>query len=92
MAKAVVLWVLLLVCLVVVGYTVNLFALNGPRSLNVRLYPWQEGSLPGYWVLAVAVGTGMALVPCLGSLVRTIRRLRVERWKAAAKREERRHT
>lgn len=92
MARSVGLWILLLACIVVIGYAVVLVALNGPRSLNVRLYPWQEGTLRGYWVLAAAMGTGAVLVPCVWRLGRTIRRLRAERQKAAAKREERRGT
>ncbi|HUX00740.1 MAG: hypothetical protein WBD63_11595 [Phycisphaerae bacterium] len=79
MYKMVGLWFILMVCLLVVGYGVFLLVANGPRETSLMLYPWQEGSLRGIWVLLVVMGLGVVLVPLVRLLVRTIRGLREAR-------------
>jgi hypothetical protein len=91
MYKMVGLWFILGVCVLVIGYGAYLLAANGPRETDLMLYPWQEGNVLGIWVLAVALGLGMLLVPLVRLLVRTIRGLRAVREKAEeakAKRDE----
>ena len=77
--------------MLVVGYGAYLAVANGPRETGLMLYPWQEGNMLGIWVLAVVLGLGMALVPLVRLLVRTIRGLRAAREEAAgvkAKRDQ----
>jgi hypothetical protein len=76
MYKMIGLWFILVVCLLAVGYGVYLLVANGPRETNLVLYPWQEGSLRGIWVIAVVMGLGVATVPLVRLLVRTIRGLK----------------
>ena len=76
MYKAVGLWFVLVVCLLVVGYGVYLLVANGPRETSLMLYPWQEGNLRGIWVLVVVMGLGVASVPLVRLLMRTIRGLK----------------
>jgi len=83
MYKRVGLWFILVVCVLVIGYGAYLLVANGPRETGFMLYPWQEGNVLGIWVLAVALGTGMLMVPLVRLLVRTIRDLRAERREAA---------
>ena len=82
MYKTVGLWFILVVCLLLVGYGAYLLVANGPRETNLVLYPWQEGGLRGIWVLVVAMGLGVALVPLVRLLVRTIRGLKEARREA----------
>jgi phosphate/sulfate permease len=91
MYKMVGLWFILVVCVLVVGYGAYLAVANGPRETGLMLYPWQEGNVLGIWVLAVVLGMGIALVPLVRLLVRTIRGLRAareERTEAKAKRDQ----
>ena len=91
MYKMVGLWFILGVCVLVIGYGAFLLAANGPRETGLMLYPWQEGKVLGIWVLVVALGMGMLLVPLVRLLVRTIRDLRAAREEMAeakAKRDE----
>jgi len=91
MYKMVGLWFILGVCLLVIGYGAYLAVANGPRETDLMLYPWQEGRVLGIWVLAVVLGMGMALVPLVRLLVRTVRDLRAVRREAAeaeARRDE----
>ncbi len=76
MYKTVGLWFILVLCLLVVGYGAFLLVANGPREANLVLYPWQEGSLRGIWVLLVVMGLGVVSVPLVRLLVRTMRGLR----------------
>jgi len=91
MYKRVGLWFILGGCVLVVGYGAYLAVANGPRETSLMLYPWQEGNVLGIWVLAVVLGMGMALVPLVRLLVRTVRGLRAAREEAAeakAKRDQ----
>ena len=69
--------------MLVIGYGAYLAVANGPRETGLMLYPWQEGKVLGIWVLAVVLGMGMALVPLVRLLVRTIRNLRAAREEMA---------
>jgi len=91
MYKMVGLWFILGVCVLVIGYGAYLLVANGPRETELMLYPWQEGKVLGIWVLAVVLGMGMALVPLVRLLLRTIRGLRAAREEMAgvkAKRDQ----
>jgi len=91
MYKRVGLWFILGGCVLVIGYGAYLLVANGPRETGLMLYPWQEGNVLGIWVLVVVLGMGMALVPSVRILVRTIRGLRTTREEMAeakAKRDQ----
>ncbi len=84
MHRTIGLWLVLILCIILMVYVAYLAVANGPRTVEFDLYPWQQGKVAGYWVLIVVLGAGIALVPFVKLLVRTLRRLRTEQAKAAA--------
>lgn len=91
MYKTVGLWFILVVCLLVVGYTVFLLAANASREGRLSLYPWPSGDVAPIWVLVAALVAGMVLIPSVRQLVRAIRGLRAARQEAVgvkAKRDQ----
>jgi hypothetical protein len=91
MYKRVGLWFILVVCVLVVGYTVFLLAANASREGRLSLYPWPSGDVAPIGVLVAALVAGMVLIPSVRLLVRTIRGLRAareERTEAKAKRDQ----
>ena len=82
MYKTVGLWFILVVCLLLVGYTVFLLAANASREGRLSLYPWPSGDVAPIWVLVAALAAGMVLIPSVRLLVRTIRGLKEARREA----------
>lgn len=80
-------WVLLVLCVAVVAYVVYLVMADAPRRVDAQqfqVYPWQQGSLWGYWVLVATLGSGMLVIPCIRTIVRVTKSLKIKGVKAAA--------
>ena len=85
-------WILLVLCLALVGYVAQLAIINAPRKVDAgafAIYPWQQGVYRGYWILIATVGAGMLVIPCIKGIARVIKGLRIRGWKAAAKEAKR---
>lgn len=78
------LWLVLVVCVLVVGYTVYLPVTNASHKGTLALYPWPGGEVAPIWVLLAAVVGGMLFIPTLRLLVWTAANLKASRKERAA--------
>jgi len=82
------LWLVLIVCIGVVGWTIYLLITNASHEGTLALYPWPGGEIAPIWVLVATFVGGMLFIPVLRVLVRTAGNLDAARRKAAEARQK----